>query len=104
MSLKILQEDVDKWTSQFKPQYWQPHEILARLAEETGEIAREINHLHGPKKKKESESVRDLGEEMADIIFTLCCLANSKNISLDESWKRVMEKCYSRDNSRYERK
>lgn len=104
MTLKNLQDEVDKWTSQFKLQYWQPHEILARLMEETGELAREINHLHGPKKKKDSEDNRKLEDEIADIIFTLCCLANSKGINLDEAWQMVMDKCYNRDNNRYEKK
>jgi len=104
MTLKNFQDEVDKWTSQFEPQYWQPHEILARLMEETGELAREVNHLYGPKKKKDSEDKRELGDEIADVVFTLCCLANSKRINLDEAWKRVMDKCYKRDNNRYERK
>jgi NTP pyrophosphatase (non-canonical NTP hydrolase) len=104
MTLKKIQSDVDKWTSQFKPQYWQPHEILARLVEETGEVAREINHLYGPKKKKSNEREQDLGDEIADVIFTLCCLANSKDIDLDKSWQRIMDKCYIRDNDRYKKK
>jgi NTP pyrophosphatase (non-canonical NTP hydrolase) len=104
MSLKDVQREVDEWTSQFKIQYWQPHEILARLMEETGELAREINHLHGPKKKKSEEQTQELGDEMGDIIFTLCCLANSKGINLDESFQRVMNKVYGRDNQRFEKK
>ncbi|MDD5254241.1 MAG: nucleotide pyrophosphohydrolase [Candidatus Nanoarchaeia archaeon] len=104
MSLKKVQKDVEEWTSQFNVQYWQPHEILARLMEETGELAREINHKYGPKKKKESEDAKDLSDEMADIIFTLGCLANSLNVDLDEAWERVMDKCYKRDSQRYERK
>ncbi|HLC56998.1 MAG TPA: nucleotide pyrophosphohydrolase [Candidatus Nanoarchaeia archaeon] len=104
MALKSIQDDVDKWTAQFTPQYWQPHEILARLIEETGELAREINHLHGPKKKKASEDIKSLECEIGDIIFTLCCLANSKSINLDNVWKEIMDKCYQRDNTRFKRK
>ncbi len=52
MSLEKIQKDVDNWTSQFDLQYWPPHEILARLTEETGELAREVNHLYGTKWKK----------------------------------------------------
>jgi NTP pyrophosphatase (non-canonical NTP hydrolase) len=104
MTLKKIQSDVNKWTNQFEPQYWQPHEILARLVEETGEVAREINHLYGPKKKKANEKEQDLGDEIADVIFTLCCLANSKDIDLDKSWQRIMDKCYIRDNDRYNKK
>ena len=104
MSLQDIQHQVDEWTSQFKVQYWQPHEILARLMEESGELAREINHLYGPKKKKPEEQTKELGDEIGDIIFTLCCLANSKGINLDEAFKRVMDKHYDRDNNRYEKK
>jgi len=103
MTLINLQNDVDKWTSQFEPQYWSPHEILARLIEETGELAREVNHLYGPKKKKDSEDKKDLGDEIADIFFTLCCLANSQRIDLNGAWKRMMEKYESRDHNRFKR-
>jgi len=104
MSMKGMQDDIDKWTGQFKPQYWNPHEILARLTEEVGELAREVNHIWGPKKKKSSEDIKELGDEIGDVIFTLCCLANSQGIDLDESWKRVMDKCYGRDKDRFEKK
>jgi len=104
MTLKKIQDDVDNWTAQFQPQYWQPHEILARLMEETGELAREVNHLYGPKKKKSTEGMKDLGTEIGDVIFTLCCLANSQGIKLDDAWTRVMDKCYNRDNNRFEKK
>ena len=104
MPLKDIQKQVDEWAQQFKIPYWTPHEILARLTEEIGELAREINHIYGPKKKKSTEELKEMEDEIADIIFTLCCLANSKNINLDESFKRVMDKCYGRDKDRYEKK
>lgn len=104
MSLKDNQMQVDQWASQFTVPYWQPHEILARLIEEVGELAREINTLYGPKKKKPTEEIKELGDEMADIIFTIVCLANSKGINLDESFQHVIDKCYGRDNNRYEKK
>jgi len=104
MDLKDFQKQVDEFVQQYKMGYWQPHEILARLMEETGELAREINHLYGPKKKKPEEDTKELADEMGDIIFTLCCLANSKGIDLDEAFQKVMDKYYNRDNSRYERK
>ena len=104
MSLKQNQAEVDKWAGQFKVPYWQPHEILARLIEEVGELAREINALYGPKKKKPTEETKELADEMADVLFTIICLANSKGIDLDEGFKHVMDKCYGRDNDRYEKK
>lgn len=105
MSLKDAQNDVDKWTGQFNPQYWPDLEMLARLTEETGEVARELNHMYGTKKKKPVEDTRSLGAELSDILFTVCCIANKNNINLQEEWKRMMEeKHYGRDNQRYERK
>lgn len=104
MSFNSTQKQVDDWIGKHKAGYWQPHEIMTRLIEEIGEVAREVNHLYGPKKKKPGEDVGDLGEEIADVFFTLICLANSKGIDLDESFKKVMEKCYGRDSHRYEKK
>jgi NTP pyrophosphatase (non-canonical NTP hydrolase) len=94
MTLKDIQKQVDDWTQQFKIPYWQPLETMTRLTEETGELAREINHRWGPKKKKATEDTKDLADEMGDIIFTLCCMANPQKIDLDEAFKRAMDKCY----------
>lgn len=104
MSLKNCQDDVDKWASQFKVPYWTPHEMLACLVEELGEVGREINYRWGPKKKKATEDVVELGDELADILFTVCCLANAQKIDLDKHFARVMDKCYGRDNDRFEKK
>jgi len=102
MTLKDIQFDVDKWTSQFSPQYWNPHEMLARLTEEVGELAREINHRYGPKQKKDSETKKQIGEELSDIMFTITCIANIHKISLTTEWNRMMEeKQYGRDNTRF---
>ena len=104
MPLKEIQKQTDIFTSQFTPQYWQPLEILTRLTEETGELAREINHRWGPKKKKSTEEKKAIGEEMADIIFTVCCLANSQNIDLDEAWDLKFKIISERDKDRFEKK
>ena len=101
MSLKNIQEEVDNWVNQFKQPYWKPHEILARLTEEVGELAREVNHIYGPKKKKSTEDIKEMEDEIADVIFTLVCLANSHKIDLDKAFKKVMDKCYSRDKDRF---
>ena len=98
------QKLVDEWAKQFKVPYWQPLEIMARLTEEVGELAREINHRYGPKKKKASEDTKEVGEEIADIIFTLICITNSLDIDLDHNFQKVMDKCYGRDKDRYEKK
>lgn len=104
MSLKKNQKEVDKWISQYKLGYFKPLEILARLTEEVGEVARELNHTFGPKKKKSSEASAHLDEELADVIYTVICLANSQKIDLDKAWKKVMKKLYTRDANRWEKK
>ena len=102
--MKEKQKEVDDWVSQYKIGYFKPLEILARLTEETGELARELNHRFGPKKKKESEEKKELEDEAADIIFTIICLANSLDLDLDKGFSRVMDKCYGRDKDRWEKK
>lgn len=104
MPIKDYQKRLDEWAQQFDNPYWKPHEILARLTEETGELAREINHIYGPKKKKAEEETKDLGNEMADIIVTLMCLANSQKIDLDEAMERVFDKIDKRDTNRFKKK
>ncbi|MFH1145985.1 MAG: nucleotide pyrophosphohydrolase [bacterium] len=104
MSLKPIQQQVDDWVSQCKIGYFQPLEILARLTEETGELAREINHRYGPKKKKPTEQDKEIGDEIADIIFTLVCMANSLQIDLEQSFQKMMDKLNNRDKERWEKK
>jgi NTP pyrophosphatase (non-canonical NTP hydrolase) len=102
-SMKQFQADVDAWIQAVGGGYWSPHANLARIAEEVGELARLINHLYGPKPKKESEAAQDLGEELADIVFAVICLANSQDIDLDASLHEVLEKVWNRDRHRYTR-
>lgn len=104
MTLFSYQKRVDDWVKQYKIGYFKPLEILARLAEEVGELARELNHHFGSKKKKSTEKKNEIGDEMADIIFTLVCLANSLNIDLDKSFERMMKKLNTRDKKRYLKK
>ena len=101
--MKKIQKQVDDWVQQYKVPYWQPLEIMARITEETGELARELNHRFGPKKKKSQEDKKEVGEEIGDMIFSLACLANSLNIDLEKSFDGVMEKCYNRDKERFDK-
>ena len=101
MSMKNYQQELDQWFKEKKWDYWKPHEILARLMEETGEFARLVNHIHGPKKKKITESEQDLEEELGDIIYTLICYANSNGIDLDNAIKKSFNKVITRDKDRY---
>lgn len=104
MEIKEMQQEVDNWISQFEEGYWNPLSMMARLAEEVGELAREINHQYGEKTKKPEEPIGDLALEMADILFILICYANSLNIDLEDAFKRVMAKYRYRDSDRWTRK
>ena len=102
--MKEIQKEVDDWVKQYKIGYFKPLEIMLRLTEETGELAREINHRFGPKRKKDAEDTKEIEEEIADIIFTLTCLSNSLDLDMDRGFKSVMEKINSRDKDRWEKK
>ncbi|HEY0591669.1 MAG TPA: nucleotide pyrophosphohydrolase [Thermoanaerobaculia bacterium] len=104
MSFAPLQKDVDGWISQFEEGYWRPLSMLARVTEEVGELARELNHRYGEKPKKGEEPEGDLPVEIADIIFVLLSLANSLQIDMDEAWRRMMEKYRTRDGERWTRR
>ena len=104
MSLKDHQARVDQWVSQFEEGYFHPLTNLARLAEEVGELAREVNHRFGQKTKKPDEPEGDLAMEMADIIFVLICMANREGIDLQAAFDRMMEKVERRDAGRWTRK
>src|SRR5436190_20921521 len=98
------QRRVDGWISQFEEGYFHPLTNLARLAEEVGELAREVNHRFGQKTKKGDEAEGDLAMEMADILFVLICMANREGINLQAAFDRMMEKVERRDAERWTRK
>lgn len=104
MSLKDAQLRVDAWIARFEEGYFHPLTNMARLAEEVGELAREVNHRFGQKTKKAEEPEGDLGMEMADILFVLICMANREGIDLDEAFERMMEKVTARDKDRWTEK
>ena len=104
MSLHESQARVDLWVSQFEEGYFHPLTNMARLAEEVGELAREVNHRFGQKTKKKDEAEGDLGMEMADILFVLICMANREKIDLQEAFDRMMAKVEHRDAERWTRK
>lgn len=104
MTLRDSQSRVDAWISQFEEGYFHPLTNLARLTEEVGELAREINHRYGEKTKKQDEPEGDVAMEMADIIFVLVCLANREGIDLQDAFDRMMAKVEHRDDTRWTKK
>lgn len=81
--------------------YWTPYQILARIVEEVGELARLVNHVFGPKPKKADEEEQDLELEVGDIYFALICFANSNNIHLSDALEKCIEKGAKRDKDRF---
>jgi NTP pyrophosphatase (non-canonical NTP hydrolase) len=104
MDLKEAQARVDQWISQFEEGYWPPMDNLARLMEEVGEVARELNHLYGSKPKRPDEPAQDLAIELADVLFVLLVIANEQKIDLDDALSRVLRKYRDRDSYRWARK
>ncbi len=81
--------------------YWPPLSMLSAIVEEIGELAKEINHLEGFKPKKSNIKSPHLGEELADVIFALICLANSYKIDISYELEAVIEKYAIRDAKRF---
>lgn len=99
--MEKYQDELNDWFKKNGWEYWTPHEIMVRLMEETGELARLVNHLYGPKKKKDTEAEQDVEEEIGDILYTLICYANSNGISLDSAIRKSYEKVMNRDKDRF---
>ncbi len=104
MSLTEAQRRVDAWVSRYEEGYFHPLTNLARLTEEVGELAREVNHRYGEKTKKHDEPEGDLAMEMADILFVLVCMANREGIDLQAAFERMLAKVETRDGDRWTRK
>lgn len=104
LTIRGAQEAVDAWIGQFKEGYWPPLANLARLIEEVGELAREINHRYGPKKKRPDEPEQDLAIELADVLFVIITIANEQGIDLEDALRRVLEKYRARDSERWVRR
>lgn len=103
-TMEEMQRAVDAYISQFKEGYFPPMELVARLTEELGEVAREVQHVHGMKKKKSTEDESSMEEELGDLLFVLICLANVEDVNLNQALARVMNKFETRDANRWTKK
>jgi len=100
---KEMEEAVHEYISQFKEGYFSPLALMARLSEEVGELAREINHSYGEKPKKETEKEQLIEEEIGDIMFVLICMINSLDLDLGKGFHQTMHKYSIRDKNRWTR-
>ena len=103
-TLNEVQKSVDKWAQQFEKPYFSQLSMMAAMTEEVGEVARVMNCLYGDKNAKKGESLKDLKEELGDLLFTIVCMANANDISLNDAFEEKMSKVYGRDNNRFKRK
>lgn len=102
-TMQEIQQEVDQYISQFKEGYFSPLAMMARMTEEVGELAREINHFYGEKPKKTDEGEKTVEEELGDVFFIVLCFANSLGIDLQEAFDRIMHKFNTRDKDRWTR-
>jgi NTP pyrophosphatase (non-canonical NTP hydrolase) len=101
-TLEGVQQEVDHLIKEeWQSDYWHPLSSLARLTEEVGELAREINHRYGEKPKKASEGEGNIGAELGDILYIVASLANSMGVNLDTAFDEVMKKYRQRDAQRW---
>jgi len=101
VTLREAQAAVDAWIAGCGGGYWPPLANLARLCEEVGELARELNHRFGPKRKRQDEPPGSVEEELGDVLFVLICLANSLSLDLEQALARVLDKYRQRDAARW---
>ncbi len=102
-TMQEMQQEVDTYIGQFKEGYFSPLAMMARMTEELGELAREVNHYYGEKPKKSTEKEQTIEEELGDILFVLLCFANSLDISMEKAFDMVMNKFNTRDKDRWTR-
>ena len=101
MDLKNLQITVDKWIKEHGVRYFDELTNMAQLTEEVGEVARIISRKYGEQSLKENEELSNLGEELADVLFVLICIANQTGIDLESSFTNKLEQKTARDKSRH---
>lgn len=101
MELNILQKKVDDWIKKYGVRYFNELTNMAQLTEEVGEVARIISRVYGEQSPKKNEKINDLGEELADVLFVLICLANQTGIDLEKAFEEKLNKKTKRDKNRH---
>jgi NTP pyrophosphatase (non-canonical NTP hydrolase) len=101
MTLEQAQQEVDQWIKTHGVRYFNELTNMAILTEEVGEVARIIARRYGEQSEKESDKSKNLGDEMADVLWVLLCLANQTGVNLTEAFQKNMEKKTLRDKDRH---
>jgi NTP pyrophosphatase (non-canonical NTP hydrolase) len=101
MDIQNAQLAVDKWIKEHGVRYFNELTNMAQLTEEVGEVARIIARRYGEQSEKESDKMKDLGEELADVVFVVLCLANQTGIDLQQAFERKLQLKTNRDHNRH---
>lgn len=101
MTIEQAQQQVDQWIKTVGVRYFNELTNMAMLTEEVGELARIIARRYGEQSEKESDKNKDLGDEMADVLWVLICLANQTGVNLTEAFQKNLEKKNTRDKDRH---
>lgn len=102
MEITKLQNEVDEWIKNVGVRYFSELTNMAMLTEEVGEVARIIARRYGEQSEKESDKNKDLGEELADVLFVTLCLANQTGVDLQAAYDAKMKKKTERDAERHQ--
>lgn len=102
MEITKLQQEVDEWIKNIGVRYFNELTNMAMLTEEVGEVARIIARRYGEQSEKESDKTKDLGEELADVLFVTLCLANQTGTDLQSAFYKKMKKKTERDFERHQ--
>lgn len=102
MEITKLQQEVDEWIKDVGVRYFSELTNMAMLSEEVGEVARIIARRYGEQSEKESDKTKDLGEELADVLFVTLCLANQTGTDLQQAFDSKMKKKTERDYDRHQ--
>ncbi|HIB49184.1 MAG TPA: pyrophosphatase [Flavobacteriaceae bacterium] len=102
MDLQNAQKDVDTWIKKHGVRYFNELTNMAQLTEEVGEVARIIARRYGEQSEKESDKHKDLGEELADVVFVVLCLANQTGVDLQTAFDAKLKLKTERDHDRHQ--
>lgn len=102
LSISEAQQQVDQWIKTYGVRYFNELTNMAILTEEVGELARIIARTYGEQSFKEGDKNRDLGDEMADVLWVLLCLANQTGVDLTDAFRKNLEKKTNRDKERHQ--
>lgn len=102
MNIENAQVAVDNWIKEHGVRYFNELTNMAQLTEEVGEVARIIARRYGEQSEKESDKNKDLGEELADVVFVVLCLANQTGIDLQAAFDKKLDIKTKRDHERHQ--